>query len=154
MSNESIMNLIKGLSNEDAVFEAYEALQTLHQSNPESLSSEERNICLIMQWRLEMEQECFNSYYLNFYGDHVEATLTALKLIGSVDYKAVFLESMSVYEDHHVPLEQEDRYDLYEGNEEAYNSVWESQDKAFELCDETIDELIVQYIKANSECFR
>lgn len=148
-----VQEIINGENGEQAVMSIDELLNSIYLNKREDLSKEELNFCLIEELEREVNSGGFNSFFYNDYGNYAKETIIALDEIGSVMFKSILEQAVSVFGKYYN-AEEISRVDNIIKNEDKYDEIWETLDSKFYEYEENIHDLLLAYVVKNIEKFR
>lgn len=149
-----VRKIVDKIVGQDAIMDIHEILQPLYNDNDKSLTQCELDFCRIEELECEVNSGGFESYFYYSYGDHANETVDALNKIGSVKFKRILLDAISVFGDVGLIKSTSDRSDLIDESNEKYAEKWNVLDNEFCKYEEDIHGLLLEYVKNNIDKFR
>jgi len=136
-----------------AVVEIYKILKPVFYKKLNKLRPSERVFCFLSTFKFLTETEGFDGFYKDESGNYSYEIYEALETIGASQYKALFYESMKVYEGI-VPKPQEERTLFITKHQDVCTELWTPLEAKFKTLDENFDKLLIEYVRTNLLEFR
>lgn len=120
----------------------------------DALSASEKTVFCIDGLLREMENGGFSQFVHHDIGAHVEDTLQALVNIKSKEVSAHVEKLLSLFEGKSVPLDEDERIDLFDSIESEHTDVISALDDAYYDTSENLVALTLTYVTRNLKEFR
>src|SRR5215217_5286736 len=125
----------------------------IHGDDLSHLSQPQRDFHYIQELEREVNNGGFYQYFFNSSGDTANEVVKALKAIGANRTAEIVQKALDQFPDKEVPRYRNARQHILEQIEELADPVWEDLSQQFFEYNDELNELNIQYIKANRNSF-
>jgi hypothetical protein len=119
-----------------------------------SLTDAEKNFFAVDYLISEVNNGGFDQYFFNSSGEYANEALLGLKKIGAIKTASILQNSFSIFPDHKVPKNRQERWNLMEKNKAKKQKVLDDLDNKFYEYPEYLTDLLFKYAKKNKNEFK
>ena len=113
----------------------------------------QKNVLLALTLDGEVRNGGFSQYFFNSSGAYVSEALVALEKINATNTLQLLKQAIQHFPKSPIPKDTGDRRDLMDELPEEIYEEWDAIDTQFYDSKESIDELVIEYVKKNKSKF-
>lgn len=114
-----------------------------------NLSEAERNFIYVDTLEGQVNNGGFEQFFFNSSGEYTYQVVAAYNAIGAIKTVKIIEEAIMLFPVQPVPKDTDERRDMMEDLDESIADKWDKLDNEFYKYEESIDELIIKYMKDN-----
>lgn len=116
-----------------------------------SIRNEEKVVRYVERFQTAVVSDGFEGFFLADAGDHAQATLNALLVIGAGDTAALLRRAMWVFDGGSPPCERASRREVLDRVDEAGRSLLRRLDESFRRSSDELTSALTEYSQALEE---
>jgi hypothetical protein len=121
--------------------------------NIDNLNKHQKNFFFNQNIEREVNNGGFNQFFLNSSGNYAHETIDSLKIVGAEKTANILQLAIDQFPDKKVPKNSTDRQKTVENILVVATEVWEELDQTFFDYNDNLNDLNIDYIKANKADF-
>ena len=119
-----------------------------------SLTDAEKNFFAVDYLISEVNNGGFDQYFFNSSGEYANEALLGLKKIGAIKTASIVQNSFSIFPEHKVPKDRQERWKLMGKDKEKNQRILEELDDKFYEYPEDLTDLLFKYAEKNKNEFK